>query len=285
VVRVADRFGDYGLVGVLIYETDVDRYKVDTLLLSCRVLGRGVEHALISWLGQRAVKEGIRAVEFTYVPTERNLPALEFMASIGDQYRTAGKTSWTFPAERLARVTYDPDEKVPLGQEELEASKSETPASEAAAAFGDSNLSERLEQIGRDLCDIERLTNAIQAYRTREEPLDAADDAALGGTLEVTLLNIWRRVLGRPRIGVNDNFFEVGGTSLRAVQVIAMMKNELKLTVSIVTLFECPTVALLAAKLGATPEDAESKSASAALLRGRRRRDGGRMRRDAQDRL
>ena len=66
VVRVVDRFGDYGLVGVLMYEAQADRYKVDTLLLSCRVLGRGVEHALVSWLGQRAVKEGKRFVEFTY---------------------------------------------------------------------------------------------------------------------------------------------------------------------------------------------------------------------------
>ncbi len=62
VVRVADRFGDYGLVGVVLYETEADRYKVDTLLLSCRVLGRGVEHALVSRLGQRAVKEGGRNV-------------------------------------------------------------------------------------------------------------------------------------------------------------------------------------------------------------------------------
>ena len=58
VVRVTDRFGDYGLVGVVMYEAEADRYKVDTLLLSCRVLGRGVEHALVSRLGQRAVNEG-----------------------------------------------------------------------------------------------------------------------------------------------------------------------------------------------------------------------------------
>src|SRR4029079_11792113 len=50
VVRVVVRFGDYGLVGVLMYESQHDRYKVDTFLLSCRVLGRGVEHALVSWL-------------------------------------------------------------------------------------------------------------------------------------------------------------------------------------------------------------------------------------------
>src|SRR2546427_8198882 len=62
VVRVVDRFGDYGLVGVALYETEADRCRVDTLLLSCRVLGRGVEHALLSHLGQRAVREHKRFV-------------------------------------------------------------------------------------------------------------------------------------------------------------------------------------------------------------------------------
>ena len=114
VVRVVDRFGDYGLVGVLMYEAEADRYKVDTLLLSCRVLGRGVEHALVSWLGWRAVKEGKRFVEFTYLPTGKNFPALEFITSIGDQYRNEASTSWTFPAECLASVEYDPDEKAPI---------------------------------------------------------------------------------------------------------------------------------------------------------------------------
>ena len=47
-------------------------------------------------------------------------------------------------------------------------------------------------------------------------------------------------MLGRPRIGLHDNFFEAGGTSLRAVQVIASIRRELKQAVSIVSLFECP---------------------------------------------
>ena len=57
-VRVTDRFGDYGMVGVVLYEKTADQYKVDTFLLSCRVLGRGVEHAVLSTLGKKALKEG-----------------------------------------------------------------------------------------------------------------------------------------------------------------------------------------------------------------------------------
>ena len=80
-------------------------------------------------------------------------------------------------------------------------------------------------------------------------------------------------MLGRPRIGMNDNFFEAGGTSLRAVQVIAMIKKELNQTLSIVSLFECPTVTLLAARLSATSGESQGEPPNAAAAqRGRQRR-------------
>ena len=273
VVRVVDRFGDYGLVGVLMYEAEADRYKVDTLLLSCRVLGRGVEHALVSRLGQRAVKEGKRFVEFTYLPTGKNFPALEFITSIGDQYRNEAGTSWTFPAERLASVEYDPDEKAPIAHEVPAPVNPEKLTPRPALAFGVADRSERLQRIGENLYDIDRLAKAIEEYRLRKQPLHAAADVTPGSTLETVLTNIWRKVLGRPQIGMNDNFFEAGGTSLRAVQVIAMIKKELKQTLSIVSLFECPTVTLLAAKLSATSGESHGgTTTAAAALRGQQRR-------------
>jgi hypothetical protein len=118
-----------------------------------------------------------------------------------------------------------------------------------------------------------RLAKAIGEYRIGKQALDATADLTPGGTLETILASIWKRVLGRPRIGMNDNFFEAGGTSLRAVQVIAMIKKELKQTLSIVSLFECPTVTLLAAKLSATSGEGHVATPTAgAALRGQRRR-------------
>src|SRR5690606_23488908 len=51
-VSVQDRFGDYGIVGLLAAHKEAERFEVDMLLMSCRVLGRGVEHAMIAALGQ-----------------------------------------------------------------------------------------------------------------------------------------------------------------------------------------------------------------------------------------
>jgi len=284
VVRVVDRFGDYGLVGVVMYETEADGYKVDTFLLSCRVLGRGVEHELVAQLGRRAVEEGKRYVEFTYRPTGRNLPALEFITSIGGKHRDETGTSWTLPAERLASVEYDPDEKAPIAREIPATVSPEKRSPRPGSAFGAADRSERLQRIGEQLCDTERLARAIEEYRLGQQPPDVAADATSSSALETALANIWRKVLGTPRIGLNDNFFEVGGNSLRAVQVIAMIKKELKQTLSIVSLFECPTIGLLAAKLDAAAGEPRAAShAGAAETRGQQRRQNAVRRRTASD--
>jgi len=264
VVRASDRFGDYGLVGVVMYRATPERYKVDTLLLSCRVLGRGVEHELVSRLARRALEEEKALVELEFLPSGKNQPALDFLAGLGSARR--GGDSWIYAAEELARVAYEPSERAPVAYEE-----EKKPAARAAATFGGAGLSECLQQIGDELRDIESLATAIAKQRSGQQPAAAA--AAEGAGLESALADIWRKILGNPRIGINDNFFDVGGTSIRAVQIVATVKRELKRPLSIVSIFECPTVRLLAARLnGAAAPAGEATTVADAARRGRQRR-------------
>ena len=289
-VQVSDRFGDYGLVGVIIYYSEADRYRIETLLLSCRVLGRGVEHAVLASLAQRALLEGKRFVELTYVPTEKNSPVLEFLNTIGDRYRNdtgmaegqrphsadapnrtlPKSTSWTVPVERLAHLEFVAPGAGGTGQE-ARASGTDRLETRRTSRFGIANLSDRMQRIAVTLADVDGITAATQAFRTIDEPGAAAPEA-FGSTFEAALADIWRNVLGRRHIGRNDNFFEIGGTSLKAVQMVATIKAKLNQNLSIVTLFECPTVALLAAKLGATADGRSVAGAAAAAHRGGQRR-------------
>ena len=59
VVEVGDRFGDYGLVGVMIFGGEGNTLFIDTFLLSCRVLGRGVEHRMMRHLGSNCPRAGV----------------------------------------------------------------------------------------------------------------------------------------------------------------------------------------------------------------------------------
>jgi acyl transferase domain-containing protein/acyl carrier protein len=75
--------------------------------------------------------------------------------------------------------------------------------------------------------------------------------AAAGSTLEHRIADIWQRRLGVERVGVHDNFFDLGGNSLLGLQVVAEIGRELGIQVAPVTLFESPTVAALARQLAA----------------------------------
>jgi FkbH-like protein len=83
-LRVWDKFGDYGLTGVVITDNaDPKIWKIDTLLLSCRVLGRGVETALLASLASDARSEGAVQLTASFIPTAKNSPAAEFLPSHG----------------------------------------------------------------------------------------------------------------------------------------------------------------------------------------------------------
>jgi FkbH-like protein len=83
VIRLRDRFGDYGLVGAMIFTRRPGLLDVDNVLLSCRALGRRVEHRMLSHLGRIARKEGLENVRIHFVPTPKNQPARDFLESIG----------------------------------------------------------------------------------------------------------------------------------------------------------------------------------------------------------
>src|SRR5581483_224872 len=99
-VDVKDRFGSYGLTGVAIFRCGAGALTVDTFLLSCRALGRGVEHRMVARLGEIARERGLSRVEIPFVSGQRNRPAAMFLESIGAKP--------TLTAEAAADIKYAP---------------------------------------------------------------------------------------------------------------------------------------------------------------------------------
>jgi acyl carrier protein len=67
--------------------------------------------------------------------------------------------------------------------------------------------------------------------------------------LEEEVLAAWQEVLGIERIGLNDNFFEIGGHSVLATRIIILLRSNLGLNISLRLLFENATVAGMATAL------------------------------------
>ncbi len=84
-IRLADRFGDNGMISVLICrpEAQTNIWNIDTWLMSCRVLGRKVEHMVLAELLQHANAAGIDTVTGTYRPTAKNKMVSDHYARLG----------------------------------------------------------------------------------------------------------------------------------------------------------------------------------------------------------
>lgn len=85
-VSASDRFGDYGVIGLIIYASFEHALRVETLVLSCRALGRGVEQRLAAHLADAAQASGLSQIEFEFLPTPKNAPIREFLANAGARH-------------------------------------------------------------------------------------------------------------------------------------------------------------------------------------------------------
>ena len=82
--------------------------------------------------------------------------------------------------------------------------------------------------------------------------------------VERTLVGFWEELLGVNQVGVEDSFFDLGGHSLIAVRLFAMVKKAYRVEFPISVLFEAPTIALCAAMIRERTGDASTDAAAPA---------------------
>ena len=82
-VAVRDRFGDNGITGVVIVRESGSVHEIDTFLLSCRVIGRTVETAILAYLAQKARQAGATTLVGEFFPTKKNAPARDVYRAHG----------------------------------------------------------------------------------------------------------------------------------------------------------------------------------------------------------
>ncbi len=82
-VNLVDRFGDNGMVCVLICEHDAEDWRIDSWLMSCRVLNRKVEESVCNRLANTARAAGARRLVGVYLPSNRNSMVAELYPRLG----------------------------------------------------------------------------------------------------------------------------------------------------------------------------------------------------------
>jgi len=103
-IRLIDKFGDNGMIAVVIGKPSSGDLLIDTWLMSCRVLGRQVEQATLNLMVQEARRQGYRALIGEYRPTEKNIIVRDLYQKLGFSHQRsdeAGNSLWRLSIDQF----------------------------------------------------------------------------------------------------------------------------------------------------------------------------------------
>jgi FkbH-like protein len=237
VVDVSDRFGAYGLVGLVLFRPARKSLQVDTFLLSCRALGRGVEHRMAVELARRAKSLGLDCMDFSFVASGKNQPGQEFLESeFGDYGRSVGVgVEYRIPVEAALAVRYSATRKKALISIPID----HRMTLQESGDFHETRA-ETLAWIAEELPTGDAIQTAI-ADSTRQES-GSREFIPPRTDSEHQIAGIWSEVLGLTNVGLRDNFFEIGGDSLAMVRVILRVNEVTGFELPIRAFFDAPTI-------------------------------------------
>ena len=77
--KLSDKFGEYGIILFALVEKSATTWHIRSLLMSCRVFGRGVEDAFLVALMEKALAAGVQRITIAFEASPKNAPAQEFV--------------------------------------------------------------------------------------------------------------------------------------------------------------------------------------------------------------
>ncbi len=244
-VTVSDRFGEYGLVGVMITEEGSETLHVDTMLLSCRALGRGVEYRMLSHIGKLAEEGRFGRVTLNYIPTQKNMPVRDFLKAVAEKYgkEKGDGVFYDLPPAIAAKVKFFPDKPPAIPNDDKQ--KDEKFEKEANSGKPSNlDIGTLLLEIATELSDVDRIQGIVFPKKAVSE--GAADPVMNKFDVISRITSVWREVLRMDSIDPNDNFFEVGGKSILIPLIVIQLKKDFNIEISIVHMLQYPTIKALA---------------------------------------
>lgn len=242
-VRVADRFGDYGLTGIIIANKK-DGYVVDSFLLSCRILGKGVEHKLVRYLGQKAQENGSGNLVIPFKKTAKNTPAEMFLDQNFSKYKkvSGDYAEYIIPVEKARNFVFSPAQATVEVQESEAGSAKEDKSAETD--FKSRN--DFYYQISAKYLLLANIKNELKKETSTPAFHDILSDRTGSGQTVAIVSTVWKEFLGKGDINISDNFFDIGGHSILIPQIVIALESRHNIKIKIVDLFQYPTIKELA---------------------------------------
>ncbi|UCH94256.1 MAG: amino acid adenylation domain-containing protein [Candidatus Aminicenantes bacterium] len=274
VIEVSDRFGDYGLVGVIITREKPGHCHlfIDTFLLSCRVLGREVEETVLVGLKTYCRQRGLKTLEADFYPTKKNQPFLNFLQNKQNKWIEQQKhekyTTYTLPVDHIpdscefARLYFQKTFKKELPGVQVEGNptttslkynffnKHETGTTVLPGPRWQKNIPPR-DKRNQLLHQSHYLP--IENY-TGKMLLDLPVDTVKGklpvplndeeprDETDNKLMQIWQEILKIEITGIGASFFELGGNSLKAITMVSKIHKEFNVSLHLHHIFNHPFI-------------------------------------------
>mgnify|MGYP000844121286 CR=1 FL=1 len=229
VARLADRFGDYGLIGALFASVDATGVNVQHLFLSCRAMDRGVELELLRAAASLAKAGALAHVRMRASATGRNLPAMDFAAWLADEVRAA-------PCD--GRIDMDAGSLLDVNHRWR---------GEGRVSLPDASVGvDGVWPAAVDAIVLAGIDEPMESLRTPVETAVVVRGAA--GIVRST----WEDILGVTGWDEGADFFELGGTSLAALDMLGVLRERYGVRIGVADFLNRPTVAFVTERLEAS---------------------------------
>ncbi|WP_235612086.1 SDR family NAD(P)-dependent oxidoreductase [Gloeocapsopsis dulcis] len=117
----------------------------------------------------------------------------------------------------------------------------------------------------------ERLASTRISKPTHPRPNLKSNYVPARNEIEQIIVQIWQELLGIEKVGIHDNFFDLGGNSLISIQLVSQLQKKLNIQIPVVSLYKRPTVSSLAEILSSSED--EKNIGEASNSRGEKRRE------------
>lgn len=264
-IRVEDRFGNYGIAGALAGDIVGDTLEVDNVLLNCRILGKKVEYHVLRQLADRLQELEVTHVVIHYATNGRNEMAADFIKELSEEPLEKILEGNVIRLE-VQRLLAFATEKIDAKKEkQIPDHKKQWDPFQLIRDFFE-NKTEEKERILKAMetkPDVGRVMEEMRKVSVRTRDDDLADYVEPRTDTEKKVANLWKEILNLDKVGVYDNFFQIGGTSLMAAQLIIKFQMEFEMTLPVRIFFDNSSVEQMAAYIDAILQNNDKDSLNA----------------------
>lgn len=260
VVEAQDNYGHYGLIGIAITQIVNSALQIDTLLLSCRALGRGIEEAVLFGISQYATEKGIKNIEVEYIASGANTPAKDFLERIFKLISHVNDRSLyridvaTISKPNFISFKYREEWPEAIAYDEGTSESISIPLIADKRSFKNDSLERYQDSISEYLSRVISIDNLhyfdyehllhIKAESivklTRFE--DSKNSLNTDNQLFKDISILYTAILKRNADNIDDDFFELGGHSLGATLLLSEIHRTFAVQIQLSDFFSQPTL-------------------------------------------